>query len=213
MLELVFPIVTALATVGAIDSSKDDVRAGAGFGQYRFASACASPAWASAMMNEEPGATLGDDALRTLLSNVSVTDIRTGQLDDGPEEVFRVNGIYQRIAGRGSALGVPFEIRDGAVCVPNGGAPPRCRRVRPNRDGTYTFIDTADGTSAVMTVTASIGRHGRGSQNPVTSTPTHTAVTGTSPAVSTAADVPSGQVGAITTALDGLQAISYERTG
>ena len=96
---------------------------------------------------------LDDTALRALLSNVSVTPGADGGLDDGPSETFRVNGIYQRLAGRGSAPGEPFEIRNNAVCVPNGGPTPRCRRVHANRDGTYTFIDTADGTATVMTVT------------------------------------------------------------
>lgn len=111
-------------------------------------------------MAGESAAPLQDEALRTLLSDVSVTGARTALLDDGPSEIFRANGLYQRIAGRGSALGVRFEIRDGAVCVPNTGSAPRCRRVRPNRDGTYTFIDIADGTAAVMRVTALQGAAG-----------------------------------------------------
>jgi len=111
-------------------------------------------------MAGESAAPLQDEALRTLLSDVSVTGARTALLDDGPSEIFRANGLYQRIAGRGSALGVRFEIRDGAVCVPNTGSAPRCRRVRPNRDGTYTFTDIADGTAAVMRVTALQGAAG-----------------------------------------------------
>jgi hypothetical protein len=96
---------------------------------------------------------LQDAALRALLSDVSVTPGAHGGLDDGPSETFLANGIYQRLAGRGSAPGEPFEIRNGAVCVPNGGSTPRCRRVHANGDGTYTFTDTVDGTATVMTVT------------------------------------------------------------
>jgi hypothetical protein len=108
---------------------------------------------ASVMTNPERGAFLDDAALRLLLSNVSVTPGAHGGLDDGPSETFRANGIYQRLAGRGSAIGEPFEIKNGAVCVPNGGPAPRCRRVHANSDGTFTFTDTADGSAAVMTVT------------------------------------------------------------
>jgi hypothetical protein len=107
----------------------------------------------------ERAAPLRDDALRVLLSDVSVTPGAHGGLDDGPSETFLANGIYQRLAGRGSAPGEPFEIRNGAVCVPNGGPTPRCRRVLANGDGTYTFINTADGT-AVMTVTPLQGARG-----------------------------------------------------
>jgi len=96
---------------------------------------------------------LRDEAIRALLSNVSVTEGRTALLDDGPQEIFRANGIYQRIAGRGSSLGVPFEIRGGAVCVPGTDAAPLCRRIRPNGDGTYTFINIADGASVIMIIT------------------------------------------------------------
>jgi hypothetical protein len=121
---------------------------------FGVSAACvSSPQGARGNMTAERAAPLRDDALRVLLSDVSVTPGAHGGLDDGPSETFRANGIYQRLAGRGSAPGEPFEIRNGAVCVPNGGPTPRCRRVRANGDGTYTFIDTADGTSTVMTVT------------------------------------------------------------
>jgi hypothetical protein len=103
-------------------------------------------------MAGETAAFLEDDALRALLSDVSVTRGRSALSGDYPEEIFRANGLYHRII-RGSAFGVPFAIRDGAVCVPNGDSTPRCRRIRPNGDGTYIFVDTADGTSTVMTVT------------------------------------------------------------
>jgi hypothetical protein len=116
--------------------------------------ACASRAHRAENMSSETAAPLQDAALRALLSDVSVTPGAHGGLDDGPSETFRANGIYQRLAGRGSAPGEPFEIRNNAVCVPNGGPTPRCRRVLANGDGTWTFINTVDGTSAVMTITA-----------------------------------------------------------
>ena len=124
-------------------------------GLFGTTAACASSAQRNTgnMARAAEGQTLDDAALHALLSDASVIPGAHGGLDDGPSEIFRANGIYQRIAGRGTALGDRFEIRDGAVCVPNGGSAPRCRRVRPNGDGTYTFIDTADGTSTVMTVT------------------------------------------------------------
>lgn len=76
-----------------------------------------------------------------------------GRGDDGPGEFFRANGAYHRDGGSGAIVFQGrFEIRDGAVCVWGEGLAPLCRRVLANRDGTYTFTNTADGTSAVMTV-------------------------------------------------------------
>lgn len=108
-------------------------------------------------MTDQRSAPLQDDALRALLVDVSVTDSRIGRLDDAPAEIFRADGTYQLNSGRGIAIEDWFEVRDGAVCVPQSGsrpddAAPRCRRVHPNGDGTYTFVDTADGTSIVMMI-------------------------------------------------------------
>ena len=114
---------------------------------------------------------LPDEAIRALLSDVSVTPGRTALSDDYSEEIFRANGLYHRIAGRGSALGVPFEVRDGAVCVPNGDAAPRCRRIRPDRDGSYAFVDAADGSAAVMTIAPLRGAPRNGTSEPAAPLP------------------------------------------
>jgi hypothetical protein len=152
MLGLVFPVTAALATAGAINPSKGDVQAGTGPGPDRLPGACTSSAQHSATTNEERRATLGDEALRALLADAHVTAHGGG--DDGPGEFFRANGAYQRDGGRGAIVFQGrFEIRDGAVCVRGEGLPPLCRRVLANGDGTHTFINTADGSSAVMTVT------------------------------------------------------------
>jgi hypothetical protein len=113
--------------------------------------ACASPIQRMEHMAGQSATPLQDDALRALLVDAYVSAHRGG--DDGPGEFFRANGTYQRGGGRGTIVfRGRFEIRDGAVCVRGGDSAPRCRRVLANGDGTYTFIDTADGTSAVMTV-------------------------------------------------------------
>lgn len=106
-----------------------------------------------AMMNERRGTPLTGAALRALLVDAAVADFRTGQLADGSMEFFRANGSYQRRNGRAVAAEGTFEIRDDMVCVGGSGVPPLCRRVLARGDGTYTFIDTADGTSTRMTVT------------------------------------------------------------
>jgi hypothetical protein len=87
---------------------------------------------------------------RALLIDTIVTAHRGGE--DGPFELFLANGVYQRGSGWGQAFEGRFEARDDAGCVRGENSAPSCRRVLANADGTYTFIDTADGTSAVMIV-------------------------------------------------------------
>ena len=90
---------------------------------------------------------LPEGALWELLADNFVS---SGGYDD-PGEFFRANGVYQRGGGRG---GMVFEGRfgfqDGAVCVWGEGLALLCRRVVDNGDGTYTFINTADGTIAIL---------------------------------------------------------------
>lgn len=92
---------------------------------------------------------LQDHALRELVFDIYVH--RGG--DDGPGEFFHANGVYQRDGGHGAIV---FEgsygFRDGAICVWGDGLALLCRRVVDNGDGTYTFINTADGTTATMFV-------------------------------------------------------------
>jgi hypothetical protein len=122
------------------------------------ATACASPpprtAEPVAVSGDVTGRPLDDAALRVLLTDASVTPGAHGGLLDGPSEVFRANGSYRQSGGRAVLSEGVFEIRSDAVCIRGDGVAPRCRRVRANRGGTYTFIDATDGTSAIMTVTA-----------------------------------------------------------
>lgn len=105
----------------------------------------------TAVMMGERAVFLQDDALRALLSDAIVAAHQGG--DDGPFELFLPNGVYQRGSGWGMTSEGRFEIRGGAVCVPGEASASRCRRIRPNPDDTYTFIDTADWSAAVMTIT------------------------------------------------------------
>ncbi|MGQ0590367.1 MAG: hypothetical protein ACT4N8_12695 [Sphingosinicella sp.] len=94
---------------------------------------------------------LQDHALRELLFDNYVHDGGGGY--DGPGEFFRANGAYQREGGHGAVVFEGrFGFRDGAVCVWGDGLALLCRRVVDNGDGTYTFINTADGTTATMIV-------------------------------------------------------------
>ena len=106
---------------------------------------------ASAMAHSERGAFLDDATLRALLVDSYVTP--RGRGDDGPGEYFRSNGVYQRGNGWGIVFEGRFDVSGGAVCVEGSGAARLCRRVRANKDGTYIFINTANGASVVMTVT------------------------------------------------------------
>jgi len=107
----------------------------------------------SLTMASERRAPIMGAALRALLMDAVVAKFRTEQAFDGPAEFFYANGGYERRSGRARLADGTFEIRDDAVCVGGDGVAPRCRRVLANADGTYTFIDTADGTATRVTVT------------------------------------------------------------
>jgi hypothetical protein len=106
------------------------------------------------MTNAVSGAFLDGDALRALFVDAYVAAYNGGH--DGPAEFFRANGHYRRHGGMGAVVFEgSFEVRDGSVCVRGENLTPLCRRVRANGDGTYTFVDIADGSTSIMTITRS----------------------------------------------------------
>jgi len=110
---------------------------------------------AGAVTNPQDGAFLDDAALRTLLSNVYVARPAPppGQIiSHRPGEIFRADGIYQRIVGRTSVWG-RFEITGGSVCVWGADFARTCRRISANADGTYTFTDITSAERSTMMVT------------------------------------------------------------
>lgn len=97
---------------------------------------------------------LSDDALRSLLLDAYVTPPVDPRLNISHPwgETFDARGIYFKTEGRIRREGT-FEIADGMVCVEGPSIDRRCRRVVPNADGTYTFINNSDGVREVLVVT------------------------------------------------------------
>lgn len=119
--------------------------------------ACAVPEAQSAstvVTGEAPQRPLARDALRALLSGVYVTRVRPSEMlvSHPPGEIFLADGVYQRVVGRTSVEG-RFEIEGAAVCVEGADFPRRCRQVIPRGKQTYSFVDQADGSAELVTIT------------------------------------------------------------
>jgi hypothetical protein len=97
---------------------------------------------------------LGTSALRALLSDVYVTLVQpAGVIVSHPwGEIFRADGSYVQIPSRVRLFG-RFEIRGNRVCVEGDGFVRLCRRVIPSGRGTYSFVNSSDGSTMLMTVT------------------------------------------------------------
>lgn len=96
---------------------------------------------------------LTDVAIRRLLSDAHVAPFSaTEVISSHPSgENFFANGAYQRVSGRSTVEGT-FEISDGVLCVQGADFSRQCRKVLSESDGTYRFIDTADGSSIIVAI-------------------------------------------------------------
>lgn len=94
------------------------------------------------------------DALRDLLAEAYVTPVRPPDvlISHPPGEVFRSQGVYERIVGRQSIEGT-FYLRDNTFCVRGEGIPLQCRQIIALRDDTYSLMDVSDGTMTLVTIT------------------------------------------------------------
>lgn len=115
------------------------------------------------MVSSGPGSTRGSTATAALPNPVPLQEHALWELlfdnyvqsggYDSPGEFFHANGLYRRDGGHGAIVFEGrFGFRDGAVCVWGDGLAILCRRVVDNGDGSYTFINTDDGTTATMYV-------------------------------------------------------------
>lgn len=101
-----------------------------------------------------PQDALGDDALRLLLFDAYVAAQISPllQVSHPSGEAFTAQGVYFEILGRIHHEGT-FDIANGLVCVDGHSIDRLCRYVVPVGDGTYAFVDSSDGSRAIMIVT------------------------------------------------------------
>ena len=132
-------VIGGLALAGGASAGEGGVGPAVAFQSGGASSAAAQP--------------LSGDALRALLSDVYVTLPRSdGVMVSHPKgEVFRSNGAYQRIVGRPRFQGT-FEIVGNRVCVQGADVPRRCRRIIAMGEDRYSFVDDADGSAEIMTI-------------------------------------------------------------
>jgi len=96
---------------------------------------------------------LGDDELKALLREVIVGERQSPVFVSHPlSEIFDQRGVYFRTDGRVTREGT-FYIANKQVCVEGADITRRCRNVYRNHDGTYTLVDTADGSAQIRTIT------------------------------------------------------------
>src|SRR4051794_38332354 len=112
---------------------------------------CATQTRAGGEAGQRP---LTADALRTLFSDIYVTAVQDPNVivGDGPGEIFRSNGVYERIAGRTGVEGT-FRIKGEFVCVQGPDFHSQCRQVIPRGNYTYSFIDRPGGSTKSVTIT------------------------------------------------------------
>jgi hypothetical protein len=102
----------------------------------------------------ERAAPLREDDLRRLLFDASVSLVGMNERVEShpPMEIFRANGAYERVVGRVTLEG-SYTFRHNSVCVRGATFARLCRQVIPQRDGTYAFVDRANGSVSLMTIT------------------------------------------------------------
>jgi len=107
------------------------------------------------MANETGQRPLSADALRALLTEAYATPVLAAGVivGDARGEVFRSNGIYERIDGRTSREG-NYHIEGNSICVQSSGITPRCRQVFALEDGTYSLVDASDDPTMLVTITS-----------------------------------------------------------
>lgn len=106
------------------------------------------------MANENVLRPLKTDALQTLLSNVNINRVQPPGIITShlPGEIFRADGLYVRIVGRTRIYGT-FNLQDDLVCIQGDGFQRQCRQLFARRDGTYTLLDIAKGTTTLVNIT------------------------------------------------------------
>lgn len=94
---------------------------------------------------------LTDIEIRSLLSDARVAPIPATEIirSHPAHEIFLANGVYQRVVGRSIVEGT-FDIREGTVCVQGADFDRQCRKILPESDRTYRFVDTTDGSSIIV---------------------------------------------------------------
>lgn len=93
------------------------------------------------------------DALRTLFSGAYVTPVQAADIiiDHPPGEIFRSDGVYQRIVGRTRLYGT-FDVRGNLVCVQGDGFRQQCRQVIPLGNDRYSLVDVSNGSTVIVSI-------------------------------------------------------------
>jgi hypothetical protein len=92
------------------------------------------------------------DEMRALLRDAFVSrPTSPGVITHPAGEVFRQNGVYERVAHWRKEEGT-FSIERDSVCIQGPRIARQCRRVFLLGDGTYSLVDTAGGTATVVTI-------------------------------------------------------------
>jgi hypothetical protein len=101
---------------------------------------------------ENGGRPIEGDELRVLLRDAFVSrPTLPGVITHQSGEVFRQNGVYERVAHLRKEEGT-FSIEDETVCIEGRRIARLCRRIVRLGEGTYSMVDVADGTSMVVTI-------------------------------------------------------------